>query len=204
MFNNLPPVIKNLVIINGIIFLFLFWISSQANMLPLLQYFLLFKSDILIERIGGGEMFMPLQIITHFFSHKDLFHIAFNMLALVSLGTHVEHVFGSRRFLEFYLFCGIIGGIFITVLDPSPNPVLGASGAISGVIVAFAIFFPKEKLSVFFMPPVESKWVAIGIGVISLLFVLFSSSGSISHFGHLSGMLAALIYFGFYRLRSRF
>lgn len=202
MLENLPPVIKNLVIINGIIFIFLFWVSSQPNMISLMEYFLLFKSDILISRGGYSGLFQPLQIVTHFFSHQGIFHIAFNMMALVSLGTGVEYVFGSRRFLEFYLFCGVVGGLIIAFFDPSPSPVLGASGAISGVIVAFAFFFPNEKLSVFFLPPIESRWVAIAIGVISLLLVVFQVGGQISHFGHLAGMIAALMYFGIYKLKA--
>lgn len=204
MFDNLPPVVKNLVIINGIIFIFLFWVSVEPNLQPVMQYFLLFKSDLILPRHFGSDMFMPLQIVTHFFSHQQIFHIVFNMMALVSLGSHVEYVFGSRRFLEFYLFCGIMGGIIIALFDPTDNPVLGASGAISGIIVAFAFFFPRERLSVFFLPPIESRWVATGIGVLSLIMVLTQVGGSISHFGHLAGMLAALMYFGFYRLRSKF
>jgi membrane associated rhomboid family serine protease len=202
MLENLPPVVKNLVIINGIIFIFLFWVSSQPNMISLMEYFLLFKSDVLIGRGGYSGLFQPLQIVTHFFSHQGIFHIAFNMMALVSLGTGVEYVFGSRRFLEFYLFCGVVGGLIIAFFDPSPSPVLGASGAISGVIVAFAFFFPHEKLSVFFLPPIESRWVAIAIGVISLLLVVFQVGGQISHFGHLAGMIAALMYFGIYKLKA--
>jgi membrane associated rhomboid family serine protease len=144
------------------------------------------------------------QIVTHFFSHTEIFHIVFNMMALISLGSGVEYVLGSKRFLEFYLFCGVLGGILITLFDPSPSPVLGASGAIFGVIVAFAVFFPREGLSIFFLPPIEARWVAIGIGVVSLGLVITGMGGSISHFGHLAGMIAALVYFGFFKLRSMF
>lgn len=207
MFQSLPPVVKNLVIINAIVFVFLFWASSQAEFAPVILNFMLCKSDFLIARpmIDGfyayGE-FKPLQIVTHFFSHKEIFHILFNMMALASLGSGVELVMGSKRFLEFYLFCGVVGGIFIAFLDPSNNPVLGASGAISGVIVAFAILFPRERLSVFFLPPIEARWVALAIGGLSFIFVVVGGGGFISHFGHLAGMVAALIYFGFFKLRS--
>jgi membrane associated rhomboid family serine protease len=209
MFQSLPPVIKNLVIINAIVFVFLFWASGNAEFAPVLLNFMLCKSDLIFSRPMFEEMyaygeFKPLQLVTHFFSHKEIFHILFNMMALTSLGSGVEYVMGSKRFLEFYLFCGFVGGLIIAFLDPSNNPVLGASGAISGVIVAFAFLFPKEKLSVFFLPPIEARWVATGIGVLSLVFVLIGGGGFISHFGHLAGMVAALIYFGFYKVRAHF
>lgn len=205
MFDNLPPVVKNLLIINVLVFLFLFWAGNSEYRNVLLN-FMLFKSDLILPRpTGMGDFnFRPVQIVTHFFSHKEIFHILFNMMALVSLGSGVEYVLGSKRFLEFYLFCGVVGGIIITLLDPSPVPVLGASGAISGVIVAFAVFFPRQGLSVFFLPPIEARWVATGIGVLSLVMVITGAGGSISHFGHLAGMIAALMYFGFFRIKSMF
>jgi membrane associated rhomboid family serine protease len=206
MFENLPPVVKNLVILNGIVFLFLFW-ASHSHMAPVLTNFVLYKSDLILNRPPFGDevhSFRPVQIVTHFFSHTEIFHIVFNMMALISLGSGVEYVLGSKRFLEFYLFCGVLGGILITLFDPSPSPVLGASGAIFGVIVAFAVFFPREGLSIFFLPPIEARWVAIGIGVVSLGLVITGMGGSISHFGHLAGMIAALVYFGFFKLRSMF
>lgn len=209
MFDNLPPVVKNLLIINVLVFLFLFW-AGNSEYRNVLFNFMLSKSDLIFPRPVSEDgtlyygYFKPVQIVTHFFSHKEIFHILFNMMALVSLGSGVEYVLGSKRFLEFYLFCGVVGGIIITLLDPSPVPVLGASGAISGVIVAFAVFFPRQGLSVFFLPPIEARWVAAGIGVLSLVMVITGAGGSISHFGHLAGMIAALMYFGFYRIKSMF
>ncbi|NBV14696.1 MAG: rhomboid family intramembrane serine protease [Sphingobacteriia bacterium] len=203
MFTNLTPVVKNLVIINGIVFAFLFMINL-TSLADLQYYFLLFKNDWILPRPAGyAELFKPVQLVTHFFAHKEIFHILFNMMALISLGTGVEYIFGSKKFLEFYLFCGFVGGILITTLDPSSAPVLGASGAISGVIVAFAFFFPKERLSVFFLPPIEARWVATAIAALSAIFVFTGTGGSISHFGHLAGMVAAAVYLGFYQLKAK-
>jgi membrane associated rhomboid family serine protease len=233
MLNNLPPVIKNLVLINLLVFVLLNIPRFTQRPLPLgmESWFFLEKSDLIYPRAeaevegkvrylvgnasdgysaipSGPEDFKPAQIVGHFFAHHELFHFIFNMMALISLGTGLEYVLTSRKFLEFYLFCGVLGGIFIAFLDPSPNPVLGASGAISGVIVSFAVYFPNEKLGFFFLPPVKSGYIALGVGVLSLIFVIRSyfgySSGFISHFGHLAGMVSALIYFGLYKLKNQF
>ncbi len=150
-----------------------------------------------------ADRFKPLQIITHFFSHSitSIFHIFMNMFVLASFGPILEVVMGAKRFLRFYLFCGVIGGLLIALLDPSLSPVVGASGAIFGVMVAFAMYFPKEKLNIMFIPiGIEARKLVAGFGVISLVFVVLQylnidAGGPISHFGHLAGMIAAILYF---------
>jgi membrane associated rhomboid family serine protease len=124
------------------------------------------------------------------------------MLALASIGPLIELTIGPKRFLRFYLFCGVLGGILVAFLDPSVTPVVGASGAIFGVLVAFAIYFPHQKLMFFFLPPIESRWIVIGLGLISAVLVVIQalsidigSVGMLSHFGHLAGMLSAVLYF---------
>lgn len=151
----------------------------------------------------SANAFHPVQIVTHFFTHSktSLFHIIFNMFVLASFGPIVEMVIGSQRFLRFYLFCGVVGGIMIALLDPSPTPVVGASGAIFGVMVAFAMFFPREKLQIMFIPiGFEARKFIPAIGIISAVLVVLqyfgiNVGGSISHFGHLAGMVAAGLYF---------
>lgn len=155
--------------------------------------------------ITDAEGFQWVQIVTHFFNHGGILHILFNMWALANFGSIIEMVLGARRFLEFYLFCGVLGGLFCAFLDPSPIPIVGASGAIFGVMVAFAIYFPQHKLT-FLMPfplTFEARTWIIILGVMSAFFVvsdylhLPSSKwgGNISHFGHLAGMVSALIFF---------
>lgn len=150
-----------------------------------------------------ADKFKPVQIISHFFSHSlnDLFHIIFNMFVLASFGPILEMVMGKKRFLAFYLFCGVVGGILIALLDPSIWPVVGASGAIFGVMVAFAMYFPREKLNIMFIPiGFEARKLVPALGIISLVFVVLDflgieAGGSISHFGHLAGMIAAVLFF---------
>lgn len=199
---RLTPVVKNLVIINVIVFIV--WLLSDtfgdAGWQFMASNFLLFKSDLIVSHTQFQGLFKPVQIVTHFFSHKDLLHIAFNMLALASIGPAVESALGSKRFFSFYIFTGLASGILVWLLDPSDNPILGASGAISGVIAAFAYIYPRAPLSFFFLPPFEAKKFAIGIAVLSAVLVLaelrgFGNVGGISHFGHLMGMIGAVIYF---------
>ena len=129
------------------------------------------------------------------------------MFALASLGPAVERVLGPKRFLRFYLFCGIVGGIVVAVFDPSSAPIIGASGAIFGVMAYFSYYYPSAKLSVFFLPPIAAKkLMAIIVGASAFIVILIilgnfvpALSGfdgwGISHFGHLSGVIAAVIYF---------
>lgn len=150
----------------------------------------------------AGE-FQPLQLVTYFFSHsqRSFTHILFNMLALFFLGPILEMVLGARRFLRFYLFCGVFAGIMLALFDPSPGPVVGASTAVSGVLVAFALMFPRQKLYIMFLPiGFEARWFALGIGILSLVLSVSAyfdpgTGGNISHFGHLMGMIGAVVYF---------
>ena len=198
MLNRLTPIVKNLLFVNIGVFILMGIPGMQES---LFQYFALFKLDVVVPHTPSyAQYFEPVQIVTHFFNHGGLMHIFFNMFIFVLIGPNVEMVLGSQRFLKFYLFCGVIGGLLITFLDPTSGPVVGASGAIYGVMVAFALFFPREKFYLYFLVPLEARWLVIGVGVFSLVMVLLQYQGqqvggSVSHFGHLAGMLAAISYF---------
>ncbi|MBX7241896.1 MAG: rhomboid family intramembrane serine protease [Bacteroidia bacterium] len=206
---NITPIVLRIVIVNVIVFLFL-----DFGLLGLLgleninviknQFFVLHKSSLIIHRTYDEGNFLPIQLVTAFFTHGGFFHIFFNMWVLISFGSIIEMVLGAKRFLAFYLFCGVLGSFFTALLDPSPIPVVGASGAIFGVMVAFAIFFPNQRIT-FFMPfPITMKsriWMMTIGGLSSLLVVLDALgvapgiTGGISHFGHLAGMVSAIIFF---------
>lgn len=196
---QLTPIVKNLLILNVVIFIILQLPLGEM----LFRYFILIKSDLIFPRPNYGISFMPVQIVTYFFNHdpNSLFHILFNMLMLVSLGPILEMVMSSKKFFKFYLFCGVVGGLIIAFLDPSPNPVLGASVALSGVLVAFAFYFPHQRLSFFLIPiSFEARQFAIGFAVISAVLAVLNWQGmgilgGISHFGHLAGMIAGYIFF---------
>lgn len=205
------PVVKRLVILNVIIFVFLriIWRMQDPSLIFLLEdYSALYKTNLLgLFGPGFEYRFNPIQLITHFFSHFDPMHILFNMFALISLGPPIEKVLGSKRFLRFYLFCGIVGGILLAIFDPNAAPVIGASGAIFGVMAFFAEYFPDNKLSVLNSPPVSAKKLMLIVVAGSVLLVILQilskevrifhgfDGGGISHFGHISGVIAAAIYY---------
>ncbi|MFN0201108.1 MAG: rhomboid family intramembrane serine protease, partial [Bacteroidia bacterium] len=121
---QMTPMVQRLVIANVLVYIAILVVSDSTYS----EFFCLHKSGWVIPRGEGDDYpFLPLQIISHFFSHSkgSFFHILFNMLALISFGSRMELVFGAKRFLQFYLFCGVLGGVFITFLDPSPIPVVG-------------------------------------------------------------------------------
>jgi membrane associated rhomboid family serine protease len=202
----MTPVVLNLLIINGLVFL-------AWQLLPLeimKEYFLLFKIKGIPwrEYVNYGIDFKPIQIVTHFFSHQDLMHIIFNMYALFLFGTALETTIGSRRFLIQYLVFGLVAGLLITTLDPTANPVLGASAAISGLLVVYAYYYPNTKLGILFLPfQFRAIHFVMGLAAISTVFVVMSffsdSTGAgISHFGHLMGMVVALVYVNIPRIRK--
>ncbi|MBX3102536.1 MAG: rhomboid family intramembrane serine protease [Bacteroidetes bacterium] len=229
MFFSITPVVLNLLIINGLV-----WLLQLALMQTdpqYLQYFVLVKTDFMGIRealyhqvippggfIMGGEgggihlQFQPYQLVTHFFSHSydSVMHILFNMLALVMLGPQVERVIGSRRFLRVYLFAGFVGGIFVALFDPSLVPVLGASGAVSGIVLLFAMIYPDARMIIFPIPiPIKAKYLVTGVILLSLFMVIQSmqdpaSGGGVSHFGHLMGMFATFLYIAGVRAYSQY
>jgi len=195
MFSQITPVVFNLMVINVIVFLGMMVLPEYT------YYFKLVKNDWVLNRPYDGDLSLPLQVVTHFFNHSGFLHIGFNMLALSSMGSPVEHVLGSRRFLELYLFSGIIGGLLTATFDPSDVPVVGASGAICGVLVAYAYLFPESKLSILFIPwGIAARTFVLVFAGISVALIVFPFDRiGISHFGHLAGMVGALIYFGIQR-----
>ncbi len=150
------------------------------------------------------DQFKPIQVVTYFFSHdvQNFYHILFNMMALFFLGPSLEMVMGQKRFLRFYLFCGVFAGIALALFDPSLAPVLGASTAVSGVLIAFAMMFPRQKISLLFLPMFrfEVRWLALVAVGVSLFFSIAAffdpgAGGGVSHFGHLMGIVGAVLYF---------
>jgi membrane associated rhomboid family serine protease len=175
--------IPHLIIINALV-----WLTGlRLRELP--YYLVLHKA--------GTPSFEYWQILTYFFTHQSFWHILVNMIALWSLGTAVEERMRPPRFLRFYLVTGLLTGVFLAYLDPSPAPVLGASTAISGLLSAFATYFPKGHLLIFPIPiPIQARWLALGFGVVSLVLFLLDpeAGGGISHLGHLLGLGIGYLY----------
>ena len=148
------------------------------------------------------------QFVTHQFLHGSLFHLLVNMLGLWFAGRILENLLGGWKFLLFYLTCGIFGGIFQLLLAPGPV-LIGASGAVCGVVAAFSALYPEMQISVllFFVLPLRmrAKWLGRIIVTLSLFFVLTGLMGNVGNAAHLGGALAgyAIVWLGKPRRRSR-
>lgn len=193
-FSVFPPVIKNLLIINGAVFFLqlIFQNLRTAEGIPLESIILRWFALMPLDR--GFEIW---QLITYQFMHGGFFHILLNMFILWMFGMEIENLWGSKKFLIFYLTAGIIGGLFQILLSPiitgGPfGPTIGASGAIMGVMVAFGMMFPNRLIYVYFLIPVKVKYF-IGFLILLELFAV-GDSDSIAHFAHLGGALTGLVY----------
>lgn len=195
--DNFPPVVKGLIIINVVVFIAQSWFDRQYGLTALLALWPI-----------NSPFFKSYQIFTHMFSHGSVGHIFFNMFSLWMFGKILENVWGAKRFLNFYIICGIgaaavhlamqyfMGGI---------SPAVGASGAIMGVLVAFGYLFPNTELFILFIPfPVKAKWAVIGYIAIDLFSGVARFSGdNVAHFAHLGGALTGFILVLFWNKSDR-
>lgn len=193
-FSLFPPVIKNLLIINGAIF-FIQLISQNITMGGYNAEDLLYKYFALWPIDGG--YFQPWQLITYQFMHGGFFHILFNMFILWMFGIEIENMWGSKKFLIFYLLAGVVGGLFQIIINPlllgGPfGPTIGASGAIMGVMVAFGMLFPNRLIYIYFLIPVKVKYFIVFLILLDLFAV--NSGGNVAHLAHLGGALTGLVY----------
>lgn len=185
--NNLTEVVKQLIIINVIIFV--------AMQLPftgaLRDYFVMYP--------WGSSQFKPIQIISHMFSHANTSHLFFNMLGLFFFGPWIERSWGPKKFLVFYIICGL-GAALSHILIGGGAPVLGASGAISGVLVAFAMMFPNVQVMLLFPPiPMKAKYMVLGYLAIDLFQGMGNYNTGIAHFAHLGGALTGFLLILYWR-----
>lgn len=138
------------------------------------------------------------RLVSYMFLHGNHWHILFNMLALWMFGYELEIKWGTRRFLGFYFITGVGSGILslLTFLSGN-NPIIGASGAIYGILVAYAWYFPNRQVLMFFVFPVPVRMAVIIFGAISVLGIR-SSTSNIAHLTHLGGIIVAILYLKFY------
>jgi membrane associated rhomboid family serine protease len=196
-FSVFPPVIKNLLIINVAVF----FIQMIANNLMLggqpLWYVL--NMWFALNPISEGFNFQIWQLITYQFMHGGFSHILFNMFALWMFGMEIENIWGSKKFLIYYLVCGVAAGLaqlFISPLYASPAVTIGASGAIFGVMIAFAMLFPDRHIFLYFLIPIRAKYL-IGFLFILEIFWIGDAGSNVAHLAHLGGALAGFLFIMF-------
>jgi len=224
--DSFPPIVKNLIIINVLVFVAQvifdqqYHLTDKFTLQPIISDHL---KDALRHNAPTVEIphFSPYQIFTHMFTHAPLpafYHIAFNMLVLWMFGRVLENVWGAKRFLTFYLVCGIGAAaihllvqylrceffLLPAVLDIDQAGfdkyggalagVIGASGAIMGVMAAFAYLFPNTELYIMGALPIKAKWAILGYVAVDLFAGLGSvKEDNIAHFAHLGGAITGFI-----------
>jgi rhomboid family protein len=150
--------------------------------------------------VGNFALWQP---VTYMFLHGGIFHILFNMLALWMFGVELERMWGSQFFVKFYFVAGV--GAAVTTLLVSFAPfafanqlyyslTIGASGAVYGVLLAYARYFPHRPILLYFVFPIPAKYFVMIIGAISLLSAMSGPGGGIAHATHLGGLVAAYLY----------
>jgi len=204
-FSGMPEVVKNLLILN--ILMFLATMVAENAGVDLTRKLGLFYV--------GSDYFRPYQFITHMFMHGSILHIFSNMFALWMFGTRLETFWGPKRFLFFYFFCGLgaalihstvtyfeIQHLAQTAVDPGylvavkNIPTVGASGAVFGVLLAFGMIFPNTQLMLLFPPiPIKAKFFVFFYALFELYAGVSSLQGgsNIAHFAHIGGMLFGYI-----------
>ncbi len=235
---NLPPVVKNLLIINVIL-----W--AVGSLVPSLGATL---ERLFALHYFASPGFNVVQLFTYMFLHGGLMHLFFNMFALAMFGRVIEYTMGSSRFLFYYISCGIMAGLVqmgayavmlesyrsmfspeqfdqiveegwrlvsqgYTFTDPTlgtinalvNGPMVGASGAIYGVILAFGMLFPNQPIYIMFIPvPIKAKWVVLGYGIIELVSGLGNHVDNVAHFAHLGGMIAGVLLILYWKRKGLF
>ena len=195
IFNNTPQATKNLIIINILVF-----VATMINQELIVEKFALFYPL--------SHFFRPWQPLTYMFVHGGFWHIFFNMYSLWLFGSVVENTIGEKKYIFLYFICGLgAAGLHLLVqhlMGGSNVPCVGASGAIYGLMMAFAMLYPEQRLMLLF-PPVSlsAKWMVVIFAAIELLTGYMSAGGSFSdgvaHFAHLGGMLISFLLIHFWR-----
>lgn len=185
--SGITDAVKKLLIANGIIFLLQMFVGRQMVL-----------GLGLVPKWAWSRLFLW-QFVTYMFLHGSFFHLLINMYALWVFGGEVERMWGSRAFLRYYFITGVGAGVIHTILTPlSIIPTIGASGAVLGILTAFAVMFPEREITLllFFILPVRMKarTLALLFAGMSLFSGVIGSADGIAHFAHLGGMLVGYIY----------
>lgn len=192
----MTEVVKNLLIINVIVF---FAVRYLIPVQGLDRFFMLVYPGLEVTSQGTTYQFEPVQIVTHIFMHGDVRHLLFNMLGLFFLGPMVEMALGPKRFLILYLTSGLLASA--VQMLASQGIILGASGAVYGVLAAFATMFPNVQLMLLIPPiPIKAKYMAVGLIVIGLFMGLGGMQSGIGHFAHVAGAVLGFILVRYWKM----
>lgn len=199
---NLPPVTRNLLIANVLVFIVQTLMGDEQT-LAVSRWFALWPigHDLAVD-LGGGDSagigFRVWQLVTYGFMHGSILHIVLNMYALYMFGGLIERVMGQRRFVIYYFTCLVAAAVaqlaVVYFFEPGRMyPTVGASGAVFGLLGAFAMLFPREKLMLIPIPIGIPAWLFVTLyGAAELIFGVTGTISGVAHFAHLGGLFAGL------------
>jgi len=182
-FSLFPPAIKHLLIINLLVFLALMtpglanYVFGLGALWPL-----------------GHPNFMPWQFVSYMFLHGGFGHILFNLFALWMFGQSIENLWGTRRFVIYYFVTGVGAALLHMAVTAADVPMVGASGAVYGILLAFAMMFPNRPIMLIFLPiPIKAKYFVMIFGALELFNGVANLQTGIAHFAHLGGMVVGYL-----------
>ncbi|HUH12793.1 MAG TPA: rhomboid family intramembrane serine protease [Longimicrobiales bacterium] len=183
----MTPWVKRLLIANGVVFV----LSSTY---PVITYYgALVPMDILRR---------PWSVVTYMFLHANFMHILFNMIGVFFFGPRLEQRLGGRDFMWLYMVSGLMAAVF-SFLFARSSPVVGASGAVFGVLLGFARFWPDEPIYIWGILPIPAKWLVGGLAVISIYSGMGGAQSSVAHFAHLGGFVGGWLFLRWRMRRQR-
>jgi membrane associated rhomboid family serine protease len=186
---SLPPVTQALIVINALVFLAEAVLGSSVTTL-----FALWPL---------GPQFMPWQVVTYAFVHAGLPHLLFNMFGVYMFGSDLERVWGPRRYLGYYLTCALSAAatqMGVASLTGTYYPTVGASGAVFGLLLAYAMMFPNRTIMPLFPPiPMRAPVFVMVYGVLELVLGVTGTQAGVAHFAHLGGLAGGFLFMRFWK-----
>jgi len=183
----MTPWVTRIMLANGVAFL-LTWVLRIVPAAPFM-----FVPRLFVLR--------PWTIVTYMFLHAGIWHLLFNMLALYFFGPRLEARLGGRQFLLLYFISGVTGAALSVFFTPNAA-IVGASGAVFGVLLGFARYWPRERIYIWAILPIEARGLVVVMTIISLWFGFSGGGGNVAHFAHLGGFLGGFLYLKWWDRRS--
>ena len=174
----MTPWVRTLLLANVVMFL-------VSNTFPWVDQAMAFIPFLVLLR--------PWTLVTYMFIHAGLSHLFFNMLSLYFFGSRVELRLGGQRFLTLYLFSGLMGALASLIFTPHAA-VIGASGAVFGVMLGYARYWPRDLVYIWGVFPVQARWLVFGMTALALFGGFGVGEAGIAHFAHLGGFVGGLLY----------
>jgi membrane associated rhomboid family serine protease len=174
----MTPWVTRLLVANVMMFLITYSTPEIANLLALYPRYILLR---------------PWGVVTYMFIHAGFGHLFFNMLGLFFFGPRLEMKLGGAGFLRLYLYSGLGGALFSFMFAPF-GAVVGASGAVFGILLGFALYWPREQIFIWGVLPVEARWLVTFLAIVALWSGISGADAGVAHFAHLGGFAAGFAY----------